>query len=119
MTSPYRVLHLEDDPRDAEMIHNKLEDQEVSCAIVLVNDKSGFEAALTRESFDLIITDYNLPGYDGISALRWAQTQQPDAPVIIISGVLGEEEAVKCLHTGATDYLLKDHLDRLAPAVQR
>src|SRR5258705_12437394 len=103
MTSPYRVLYLEDDPRDAEMIHHKLEYQDVPCDIVLVDNESSFEAALTRESFDLIITDYNLPGYDRIAALTWAQRQQPDAPVIIISGVLGEEEAVKCLHTGATD----------------
>ena len=119
VTRPIRVLHLEDNPRDAELIHDGLEVAGVGCDIVLVNNRDSFEAALIRESFDLIITDYNLQGYDGMSALRRAQEQQPDAPVILISGSLGEEEAVKCLHTGATDYLLKDHLERLAPAVRR
>jgi two-component system, cell cycle sensor histidine kinase and response regulator CckA len=114
-----RVLHLEDNPRDAELIHHGLEVAGVGCDIVLVNSRDSFEAALVRESFDLIITDYNLQGYDGISALKRAQEQQPDAPVILISGSLGEDEAVKCLHTGATDYLLKGHLERLAPAVRR
>jgi phosphoserine phosphatase RsbU/P len=67
----------------------------------------------------VIISDYILQDYDGISALKRAQAQQPDAPVIIVSGSLGEEAAVKCLHMGATDYLLKGRLDRLGPAVQR
>ena len=113
------MLHLEDSPRDAEVIHDKLEVEGVDCDIVLANGQDSFEAALARESFDLIISDYNLPGYSGISALKQAREQQPDAPVIIISGSIGEEEAVNCLHTGATDYLLKDSLERLAPAVRR
>ena len=85
----------------------------------MAHDRASFEAALAREPFDLILADYNLPGYDGIAALKWAQATQPDAPVIMISGTLGEEEAVKCLHIGATDYLLKGHLGRLVPAVRR
>src|ERR1700682_5093471 len=119
MTRPLRVLHLEDSPRDAEMVRHKLDVEGVSCDILLANSKDSFEAALTREPFDLILSDYNLPGYDGITALKHAQETQPDVPVILISGTVGEEEAVKCLQIGATDYLLKAHLDRLAPAVQR
>src|ERR1700674_2633322 len=119
MTRPLRVLHLEDSPRDAEMIRHKLDVEGVSCDILLANSQDSFEAALTRESFDLIISDYNLPGYDGITALKHAQETQPDVPVILISGTVGEEEAVRCLHIGATDYLLKARLDRLVPAVQR
>jgi PAS domain S-box-containing protein len=113
------VLHLEDSTRDAEMLREQLDSGGVSADIVLVNSKECFEAALARDSFDLIITDYNLPGYDGTSAIRRAQERQPDTPVIVISGSLGEAEAVKCLHVGATDYLLKDRLDRLGPAVKR
>jgi PAS domain S-box-containing protein len=113
------VLHLEDSPRDAEVIHHKLEVAGVRCDIVLAHSKDSFEAALMRESFDLILSDYNLPGYDGTSAIERAHKHQPDTPVIVISGSIGEDEAVKCLRIGATDYLLKQRLDRLAPAVQR
>jgi PAS domain S-box-containing protein len=119
MPSPLRVLHLEDSPRDAEVIRHKLDAEGVSCDITLVSTKNGFEAALTREPFDLILCDYNLPGYDGISALTYAQQTRPDVPVILISGTVGDEEAVRCLHLGATDYLLKDRLERLASAVER
>ncbi len=114
-----RLLHLEDSPRDAEMIRHRLDVADISCDILLANSKDSFEAALTREAFDLIISDYNLPGYDGVTALKQAQALQPGVPVILISGTVGEEEAVRCLQIGATDYLLKGRLDRLVPAVQR
>jgi len=117
--APLKVLHLEDSPRDAAMIQHRLEGAGVTCKIILVNTKDSFEAALIRESFDLILSDYTLPDYDGVRALRHAQETQPEVPVILISGTVGEEEAVKCLHIGATDYLLKNRLDRLVPAVQR
>src|SRR5580698_3977484 len=119
MTRPLRVLHLEDSLRDAEMVRHRLDLEGVSCDILLANSKDSFEAALTRESFDLIISDYNLPGYDGVAALKQAQAVQPDVPVILISGTVVEEQAVKCLQIGATDYLLKDRLERLVPAAQR
>jgi CheY-like chemotaxis protein len=119
VTRTIRVLHLEDDPRDAELIHHWLEVAGVGVDIVLVNSQDGFEAALLRESFDLIITDSKVPGYDGMVALRRAREQQPDTPVILISGSVSEEEAAKSLLTGATDYLLKDRLERLVPVVQR
>jgi two-component system cell cycle sensor histidine kinase/response regulator CckA len=119
MTRPIRVLHLEDSPRDAEIIRNRLHVKDVCCDILVANSKDSFEAALTREPFDLIISDYNLPGYDGVAALKKAQVTQPDVPVILISGTVVEEQAVKCLQIGATDYLLKGRLDRLVPAVQR
>ena len=120
MTRPLRVLHLEDSPRDAEVVRDRLDVEGISCDIFLVDNQDSFEAALTQEEpFDLIISDYNLPGYDGVTALKHAQLTRPDVPVILISGTVGEEEAVKCLHVGATDYLLKDRLDRLVPAVQR
>ena len=119
MTAPIRILHLEDSPRDAELIRHKLEHSGLAFEIVLTDSRAGFENALTERVFDLVISDYNLPGYDGIAALKHAQVAQPDLPVILISGTLGEEEAVKCLQFGATDYLMKGRLDRLAPAVSR
>ena len=119
MPRALRVLHLEDSLRDAELVRVRLEAEGVSCDILVTNGQASFESALAQEPFDLIISDYNLPGYDGITALKQAQATQPDVPVILVSGTVSEEQAVKCLQIGATDYLLKGRLDRLAPAVQR
>jgi PAS domain S-box-containing protein len=91
----------------------------VVCDIRRATGRASFESALAQEAFDLIISDYNLPGYDGIAALKQAQKSQPDVPVILVSGTVSEEQAVRCLHMGATDYLLKDRLERLGPAVER
>jgi CheY-like chemotaxis protein len=93
MANPLRVLHLEDRPQDAEMIRDKLSAEGVSCDIILVSTKDEFKAALMLESFDLVLCDYNLPDYDGISALTCAQQVQPDVPVILISGTVDDEEA--------------------------
>jgi CheY-like chemotaxis protein len=100
------------------VVRHKLEAGGLSCDVLLVNSQDRFESALTQEPFDLILSDYNLPGYNGISALKYAQRTRPDVPVILISGTVGDEEGVRCLHLGATDYLLKDRLERLAPAVE-
>lgn len=119
MRRPLRVLHLEDNPRDAEIVRHRLEADGLSCTILVVQAKDTFEAALRDDDYDLVISDYNLPGYDGEAALKHAQATRPDLPVILISGTVVEEQAVHCLHIGATDYLLKDRLERLVPAVQR
>ncbi|MEO7973189.1 MAG: response regulator, partial [Thermoanaerobaculia bacterium] len=119
MTRPLRVLHLEDNPRDAASIRDRLEADGVVCDIRLTKDRAGFESALAQETFDLIISDFNLRGYDGISALKEVLASQPDVPVILVSGTVSEEEAVRCLQIGATDYLIKSRLERLAPAVER
>jgi PAS domain S-box-containing protein len=74
---------------------------------------------LARQGFDLVLSDYNVPGYHGLSALRHVRQVQPDLPVIILSGGLTEEEAVDCLKTGATDYVLKQRPQRLENAVRR
>ena len=116
---PIRILHLEDSSRDAAMVRDRLELDGVRCDIVVVQGRQAFEEALAREPFDLVLSDYNLPDYDGTAAIKQAREQQPDTPVIVISGSLGEEEAVRCLHLGATDYLFKERLNRLASAVVR
>ena len=77
MKSLIRVLHLEDNPNDAEMIQVKLELGGLACDIVVVNGKQGFESALARESFDIILCDHNLPDYDGRSALALALEKLP------------------------------------------
>ncbi len=114
----YRVLHLEDDARDAELIQRRLK-AGLACTILWVRERDAFERAMRTETFDLVLTDYNLPDYDGRAALACARQHQPDTPIIVISGTLGEDEAVECLKAGATDYLLKGRLQRLRAAAQR
>src|ERR1035441_9168763 len=114
-----RVLHVEDSPRDAELIQQNLETGGLACDIVLVDGKEAFEAALARDAYDVILCDHNLPDYDGRSAIKLAREKLPLVPIISLSGTLGEEEAVECLKLGATDYVLKHGLERLVPAVRR
>jgi PAS domain S-box-containing protein len=114
-----RLLHLEDNPNDAALIHDRLEVAGLASDILWVNNRRRFEDALVQASYDVILCDFNLPDYDGISALSLVREKQPDVPVIVISGSLNEEEAVRCLHLGATDYLLKQRLERLPNAVRR
>ncbi len=119
MNSSIRVLHLEDNPRDAELIRDRLEAEGLDCEITLVSGQQAFESALDQGAFDLILCDNKLPDYDGFTALAQARIQQPATPVIMISGTLGEEAAVDCLKSGDTDYVLKQRLGRLAPAARR
>src|SRR5208337_1885356 len=119
MNAPLRVLHLEDDVRDTELVHASLEAEGISIELTRVETEPDFVAALNRGSCDLILADYTLPSFDGLSALRIAQRQLPDVPFIFVSGTLGEDVAVEALKTGATDCVLKTRLSRLAPAVTR
>src|SRR5689334_22036108 len=119
MKTQLRILHLEDSPRDAELIETTLRNGDLECEFVVVDRKNAFLQALQDHKFDVILSDYGLSDYDGLSALEAALQAQPDVPFILISGTLGEEEAVESLKTGATDYILKSRLTRLVPAVRR
>ena len=114
-----RILHLEDSPLDAELVQSILEHDGLTCDVTVVPTRSSFEAALGLKPFDLVICDHGIPGYDGFTALRLARKVQPEAPVIMLSGSIDEAQAVESLHTGAIDYILKQRLARLAPAVRR
>jgi PAS domain S-box-containing protein len=114
-----RILHLEDDPRDAELVETILQDQGLQCDITCVKTRQDFESILAEQNFDLILSDYGLPGYDGFAALNAVRTKDRNVPFILLSGTLGEEQAVESLKSGATDYLLKNRLERLVPAVTR
>ncbi|HJV49125.1 MAG TPA: response regulator [Geothrix sp.] len=116
---PARFLYLEDDSRDVEPVAERLKQTGIPFELRVARDRPAFQAALAAERFDLIFSDYLLPSYDGMSALALAREMQPEVPFILISGVLGEEQAVDCVLKGATDYVLKHHLDRLVPATQR
>ena len=114
-----KILHLEDNRTDAELVQESLENGGIQCHLVRVDTRADFESALESETFDLVIADYSLPSFDGRSALAIARERSPLLPFIFVSGSLGEERAVETLKSGATDYVLKDRLTRLSPAVRR
>ena len=119
MTHPVRIIHLEDRANDAELVRAELDNSGLACEVVTVSTRDAFIAALDRGGVDLILSDYSLPNFDGLAALAIAQKSSPDAPFILVSGTMGEEAAIDSLRSGATDYVLKHRLTRLAPAVHR
>ncbi|MEB3337144.1 MAG: response regulator [Leptolyngbyaceae bacterium] len=114
-----RILLLEDSLLDAELIQANLINGGMECNLLRVETQADFMAALHRETFDLILSDYSLPGFDGISALNWVRHTCPEVPFIFVSATLGEELAIETLKTGATDYVLKQRLERLPLSVER
>ena len=119
MTTPLRVLQLEDNPTDADLIATMLADGGIPCVPCRVENRAGFVAALKEDRIDLILADYSLPGFDGVAALELARKLAPEIPFIFVSGTLGEELAIDTMHRGATDYVLKQRLGRLLPSVHR
>lgn len=119
MDSPLRVLHLEDNLADTELVQATLEAEAIPSHLTRVENAQDFVAALRKQDVDLVLADYTLPSFDGISALMLAQRHAPDVPFIFLSGTLGEEVAIEALKLGATDYVLKTRLARLAPSVKR
>jgi PAS domain S-box-containing protein len=114
-----RVLHLEDNQRDAELVRAMLEAEGFTLQVTRVDTEGAFTKCLEENQFDLIISDHTLPGYNGLAALQKARALHPEIPYLFVSGTLGEDVAVESLKHGATDYVLKRHLTRLAPAVRR
>jgi len=119
MERPLRILILEDLPSDAELMVYELRQAGIAHSSRRVADREPFAAALREDWPDLILSDFNLPNFDGMEALALAQATCPDTPFIFVSGAMGEEVAIDALKRGATDYVLKDRLSRLGPAVQR
>src|SRR6202040_4337093 len=119
MNSPLRVLNLEENVRDTKPAQATLEAEGIQSELTRVEREQDFLAALKRGNVDLILADYTLPSFDGLSALRIAQQRAPEVPLIFVSGTLGEDVAIEALKTGATDYVLKTRLSRLVPSVQR
>lgn len=115
-----RILLLEDDPDDAQLTECTLRIGGLSFSLHHVGTKAEFVNQLVKTTPDLILSDYGLPdGFDGFQALEIAQKICPDVPFIVVSGTLGEELAIDSLKRGATDYVLKSRLSRLAPSVHR
>jgi len=114
-----RILHLEDNLLDRELVSEMLAANGIDCKIEYVEDRASFGAALVRGEIDLIISDFSLPSYDGARALELARQVREEVPFIFFSGTLGEEAAVESLKNGATDYILKQRPERLVAAVRR
>jgi PAS domain S-box-containing protein len=119
VTSPLRILLLEDDPTDAALIQGLLEAGNIICEVTHAQTRAEYLSGLEDPATSLILADYRLPSFDGLSALRLAQNMRPGLPFIFVSGTLGEEVAIEALKIGATDYVLKSRLSRLAPSVNR
>lgn len=114
-----RIVLVEDDADDAELVRARLTEAGLRIDLERVESRPTLRAALVRGGVDLVIADYSLPRIDGVAVLELARELSPDLPVVLISGVMGEDLAVETLKLGATDYVLKQRLDRLVPVVLR
>lgn len=114
-----RVLVLEDSETDAELTLAALAATGLDCQAEVAGGREAFERMYAQGGWDLVLADQNLPGYTGLEALARVRAADALLPFILVSGALGEERAVAALHAGATDFVLKDNLSRLAPAVVR
>ncbi len=119
MDRQIRILILEDDASDAELMQRELRRAGVFSTVKWAQSKEIFLGILGEFVPDLILADYTLPGFDGVTALSMARERFPEMPGIIVSGAIGEEVAIETLKAGATDYVLKQRLGRLGPAVRR
>ena len=118
-TSMLNILLLEDDSIDCELIGQTLSRNDIAATVHRVGNRRDFLDYLNQRLPDIILADYVLPTFDGLAALKLAKTICPEVPFILVSGVLGEEQAIEALKQGATDYILKQRLERLGPAVKR
>ncbi len=114
-----QILHIEDSADDTEFIQRTLRKGGVDCEIRRVETRDELFKELEHSHCDLILSDCALPEFDGFQALEIASSMKPQLPFIFVSGTIGEETAIKSLQEGATDYVLKDRMSRLVPAVRR
>ncbi|OLC06005.1 MAG: hypothetical protein AUH41_13780 [Gemmatimonadetes bacterium 13_1_40CM_66_11] len=119
MAATTRILMIEDDPQDAELAEREIRRLDVSCTFLRVDTREGMVAALHDFAPDVILTDHSLPTFAAQDALELGQQLAPETPIIVVTGRLGDEPAVQYLQAGAADYVVKDHLHRLGPAVLR
>src|SRR5882724_8168541 len=119
MRQPLNLLIVEDSEDDLFLVARELERGGFDLSYERVETAAGFKAALAGRTWDLVIADYNLPVFSATEALRLLQASKIDLPFLIVSGAIGEEVAVGAMKVGAHDYILKNSLTRLVPAVER
>src|SRR6185503_16339016 len=106
LKSPVRVLYLEDNDQDAELVRRRLGDEGIALEVTRVMKRETYLEALDQGQFDLILSDYSMPGFDGGSALVLAKEKCPQTPFVFVSGTIGEEVAIESLKNGAANYVL-------------
>jgi len=114
-----RIVYLEDDESAFELVQSLMAADGLECDLIHVFDEARYSAALTPVPPDAILSDYNLPTMDGVTALNLRRTLCPDVPFIFVSGALGEAMAIDLLKSGVTDFVFKDALPRLVPSIRR
>ena len=119
MKEMLHVLHIEDSKEDSDLVKQLLLSNGINCQMTRIETRPQVFDALEKNSFDLILADCRLPHFSGLHALEIAHALKPDIPFVFVSGTIGEETAIESLRNGATDYVLKDRLSRLVPAVRR
>ena len=119
MEAPLRVLAVEDSSEDVDLLVRQLSKAGRRVECKRVESAGQLKAALDAAAWDLVVSDYSIPGFGGLEALRMVRERGPDPPFLFLSGTIGEETAVEAMRMGAQDYLMKDNMARLLPAVQR
>ncbi len=114
-----QILHLEDNPVDAELVRLLIREEWPDCTVRCVSDRLAFLGELHRSPFDAILSDFALRSFTGLEALELAKERAPDTPFIFVSGTLGEDRAIEAVRSGAEDYVLKDRMKRLITAISR
>jgi PAS domain S-box-containing protein len=119
MEKRLRILHLEDDPDFVSLVSDMLKAEGLPAEMTSTPSFPDFISALSENRFDIILADYSLPNCNGLQALHAVREKDANTPFVLISGTIGEHAAIECLRCGATDYVLKNKLERLVPAVRR
>lgn len=119
MKKKIKILHLEDSSNDSELIRTLIEIGKIEHYYFLADNEKDFRNILETEDIDIILSDYNLPDYNGSEALRLSKEKYSHMPFIFVSGAMGEDRAIDAMLNGATDYVLKNKLERLVPAINR
>jgi len=119
MTENIRILILEDVASDAALMEDELQSVGLNFVSHIVSNRKDYLAQLDSFSPDIILSDYNLPQYDGVKALNDVRARFPDVPFLLVTGAIGENLAIDIFRNGANDYVMKNRLQRLVPAVQR
>lgn len=114
-----RILNLEDSANDAELNKATITARWPECEVVRTASRDEFVAALEQGGFDIILSDFTLPGFGGRQALDLAREKRPEVPFLFVSGTIEEDTAVETLKNGATDFILKHRLVRLIPSIER
>jgi signal transduction histidine kinase len=119
MNKKIKILHLEDSLNDSELIQSLIERGGIIHDYFLADNEKDYLKFLEKENIDIILSDYNLPSYNGNEALKVAKEKYSGIPFIYVSGTMGEDTAINTMLNGATDYVLKNKLERLVPAIKR